>query len=82
MRARNAALVSGAGVYRSDEALMRTSASARRSLTPCEVISRTSTRRAGAVTTFFAMRRAYTSFSSTDSASSFFSRVFSAISYK
>ena len=35
MRARNAALVSGAGVYRSDEALMRTSASARRSLTPC-----------------------------------------------
>ena len=58
MRARNAAFVSGAGVYRSDEALMRTSASARRSLTPCAVISRTSTRRAGAVISFFATRRA------------------------
>ena len=46
--------VPGAGVGRSDAALMRITARARRSLKPCSVRPRTTVRRAGAVTTFFA----------------------------
>ena len=52
MRSRSVAFRSGAGVYRNAEGLMPTTASARRSLRPRSVMLRTSTRRAGAVTTF------------------------------
>ena len=52
IRARSAAWLSSAGVYRKADALMPRTASARRSLRPRSVMLRTTRRCAGAITTF------------------------------
>src|SRR5690349_19574423 len=57
MRSRKLGSGSGRGTYRSAEALICTTVSDRRSLNPRVTISRTTSRRAGAVTTFFAVPR-------------------------